>query len=300
MWLFFALFSRFIWSLGSAIDQVLSRAYPRHRTLSVLTLGYCAYIPFLGIAGILSADLRVPPALFVWVVIGLLAHMLALVPYYKCMRKEQAYNIVPYMELTPVFLTALAMSLRHEHLTLTQILAAALVIFCGFAFSWDFSEGRVKKKVLALMAGASFLFAVMQLCIKSATDLADVWAVTFYFMLAQSFVGLFMLAAFRGVRKSIVAACVATSGKTLFLTLGGALLSFAAFASITFAFKYAPTTGHVAALSGTQPFFSFLLAFPLAHLIPHHYEPVVKGRELKLKMFLLVGIFIGIYLLAMG
>jgi len=297
MWLFFALISRFLWSGGSAMDQVLSRAHCAHRTRSVVTLVYCAFLPFAACAYYLSAGTHVPPVLFFWVILGLLTHLLALLPYYKCLRQEQAYNIVPYMELTPVFLTILAMSLRHEHLTLLQISAALLVIFCGFAFSWDFEHGRVKKKILAYMALSSFLFAVTQFCIKSASALTDVWTVTFYFTLGQACVGLLMLAAFGRVRKTILNTCAATSGKTIFLALGSAFMSFLGFASITFAFKYAPTTGHVAALSGTQPFFSFLLAFPLAHLIPGHYEPVVRGRELHWKLFLLFGILFGIYLL---
>jgi drug/metabolite transporter (DMT)-like permease len=202
------------------------------------------------------------------------------------------------MELTPVFLTIMAMALRNEHLTPMQMGAGLLVILCGFAFSWDFAHGKIKGRIFALMALASFLFAVMQLCIKNTSGMADVWTVTFYFNLGQSIIGFSMLAIFGKVRRSIVSAFKASGGKTLLLALSGTCLSFIAFASITYAFKNAPTTGHVAALSGTQPFFSFLLAFPLAYIIPKHYEPVVKGRELKLKLFLLLGIFVGIYVLA--
>jgi drug/metabolite transporter (DMT)-like permease len=300
MWLFFALFSRFLWSGGSAIDQVLSRAHQHHRTRSVLTLCYCAYLPFSLVAYCLSDDIHVPPVFFGWLALGLAAHMLALLPYYKGMQREQAYNIVPYMELTPVFLTVLALTLRGEYLTPLQMAAGGAVILCGFAFSWDFAHGRFKKKLLLLMSLASFLFAIMQFSIKSASEIADVWTVTFYFTLCQSCIGFFMLAVFGKVRRSIVSACKATAGKTVLLALSGTSLSFLAFASLTYAFKTAPTTGHVAALSGTQPFFSFLLAFPLAHIIPKHYEPVIRGREMKLKMLLLFGILIGIYVLVMN
>ncbi len=297
MWIFFALASRFLWSGCGVLDQVLSRAHMRHKVLTVLILQMCTYFPFALLAGVLSGDIHWSCTLFLWMTAALTAYTVGMLPYYKCLQHEQAYNIVPYFELTPVFLTIFALTLRHEHMTLQQMAGAGIVILCGFAFSWDFKHGAVKKNILALMGCSAFIFAMQQFCLKSASVAESAWTVTFYYTLGQSFIGFVMLALFKPARVEIIETYAATSGKTLLLAASSGGCAFLALASLTYAFKIAPSTGHVAALSGIQPFFSFLLAAVLGHRIPQHYETFVMDRELKLKMFLIVGIFAGIYLL---
>lgn len=297
MWVFFALASRFLWSGCGVLDQVLSRAHTRHRVLSSLTLQMCTFFPFSLIACYLSGHVHWSGELFLWVMVALIAYTLGMLPYYKVLQSEQAYNIVPYFELTPVFLTLFALTLRHEHMSLVQIAAAMLVILCGFAFSWDFRHGKVKGKILAMMTCSAFIFGMQQFCIKSASVAEDAWTVTFYYTMGQSFIGWLMFAAYKPGRKEIIRACKATSGKTLLLAAGSGGFSFLALASLTYAFKIAPSTGHVAALSGTQPLFSFVLAAILGHRIPQHFETFIMDWEMKLKILLILGIFVGIYVL---
>jgi drug/metabolite transporter (DMT)-like permease len=297
MWVFFALLSRFLWSAGGMLDQVLTRAHLHHRVLSVLTLQMCTYLPFSLMACYLSGHVHWSGTLFLWVAGALTAYTVAMLPYYKALQAEQSYNIVPYFELTPVFLTILVLTLRHEHMSPVQLAAALLVISCGFAFSWDFKHGKVKERILALMGCSAFIFGLQQFCIKSASVAEDAWTVTFYYTLGQSFIGWLMFAVFKPGRKEIIRACKATAGKTVLFAAASGGFSFLAFASLTYAFKIAPSTGHVAALSGTQPLFSFLLAAILGHRIPQHFETFVLDWELKLKLLFILGIFCGIYIL---
>lgn len=300
MWLFFALASRGLWAGGNAVDQILARAHPRHKILSVLTLEFCVYAPFAVIAYFLSGHIGWSPALFGLVGGGIVCYVLALLPYYRELQDEQAYNIIPYLETTPVFLTLFAMALYGERLSVLQMSGAAVVIACGVIFSWDFRYSKFKKKVLVMMTLSSLMFALYQLALKSATAYGDVWAVTFYLSVGQFLVGAVLFLGLGKVRKSIIGTCKASGGRTVMLSAGVGAASFLAQASLIFAFTIAPTTGHVAALSGTQPFFSFFLAMVLGRLLPQHYEPMAMGRELKWKMFLLAGIFFGVYLLAKG
>lgn len=297
MWVFFALASRFLWSGCGVLDQVLARAHGRHRVLSVLTLQLCAYLPFSLMAYFMLGG-AVPWS--PWIALALLVYVGALLPYYKALQSEQAYNIVPYFELTPVFLTLLALTLRHEQLSPVQGAAAALVVGCGFAFAWDFKHGRVKGRILAMMAVSALLAALQQFCFKSASETVTAWAVAFYYTLGQALLGLVMLAGIGPARREVVRVVKATAGRTLGLAAGSGLLSFLAMASLVEAFRTAPSTPHVAALSGTQPFFSFLLAAVLGGLIPKHYEPFVMDRELRVKMLLILGIFAGVYVLALN
>lgn len=297
MWLFFALASRILWSCGGAVDQILSRTYRQHRVLCMLIMQLCAFAPMSLVAAQLASPDPVAPQLILWVGGALAGYVLGLLPYYKGLHGEEIHNVIPFFEFTPVFLTLLALVFRDEYLSGTQMFAIALIIACGFAFSWDFKHGKVKKRLLVLMSISAFIFALQQFCIKSASGYGDAWTVAFYYTSGQALMGVTMMLALKPVRREIVAACRQTRGKTIVLSLGGSVMSFLAFASLTHAFKIAPSTGHVAALSGTQPFLSFMLAWVLGHFLSHHYEKFVVNRELKMKLFLVLGLFLGVYLL---
>jgi hypothetical protein len=80
--------------------------------------------------------------------------------------------------------------------------------------------------------------------------------------------------------------------------MGTNSLDLLSFCAILWAFRLAPTLGHVAGLSGTQPIFSFALAWPLAKFFPAHFSKVNFDHEAMAKMLLILFIFGGVYLLA--
>lgn len=298
MWLFAALASRILWSGCGAVDQVLTRMHARQKVLSVLVLNLCTYLPFGVIAYFLSGGVRWDIECMAWSIGGQFIALAAVAPYYHCVQQEQSYNIVPYFEFTPVFLLIIAGIFLGEVLSPVQMAGALIVIACGFAFSWDFAHGRIKKHILGWMCLSSLCYAVFQLCLKKAGAIEDAFAVAFYVTVAEGIIGLLALAFLPRVRQSIVTTARGSSGRSLWLSCLTSGFAFMGLVSITYAFQHAPTAGHVAALSGTQPFFAFALAGVLGIWLPHHYERLSFTFETKVKLLLIAGIFLGVYLLS--
>jgi hypothetical protein len=101
-------------------------------------------------------------------------------------------------------------------------------------------------------------------------------------------------------RRSIIATAIETKGRSVMVAMLASALGLIGTAFISMAFSKAPTTGHVAALGPTMPFFSFFIAAVLGYVLTQHYQKVPFDGETKIKLFLLIGIFGGIYLLVMG
>jgi drug/metabolite transporter (DMT)-like permease len=298
MWIFYAFASRLFWACGGVLDQLIARAHPRPEAVSALTLAFCAQAPF----GLLALGLGGgwPPGkeFLGWVILGAAADIAGFLPYYQSMREEEARDVTPFLELTAVFLTALAFFLRGEALSHIQLGGAALVILCGFLFSWDFKKSRVKGRVLALMTTASFFFAVTQLAVRMVSEGVDPWSVAGAFMLGQSAAGLLVFALHRGARESVCEALKVSRGRTFLLALGEGGFSMLGLFCLTQAFMLAPSTGQVAGLSGTQPFLSFFVSGLLALIFPRHFRKVVFDRETRAKLCLLAGILAGVWMLA--
>lgn len=300
MWIFLALASRFLWSFSNAMDQVLSRAHKDNKTAAVTVLVLCMNAP-LGILSLAYGGLgRFDPVFLSWIALGVIASLSALLPYFKCLQKEEAYNIVPYMEMTPVFVTLMAFLFHDARLTTTQLIGTGLIILCGFLFSWDFTHGKFKARVFLLMALCSFCMAVGQIALNAAESGANVWSVMGYLMVAESIVGWVALATKPQTRRSIVEAARSTKGRTLALTLLSNVFAYLGLAALLKAFVLAPTIGHAAGLSGVQPFFSFFLAAMLGRFVPAHFERVPFDGAVKVKLGLLLGILGGVWLLVRG
>ncbi len=298
MWILFALLARFFWACMNAIDQVLARAHPRHKVLAAIAVESLPAFPvsiaiylFLGVPALKAQLLFYSFASVVAVVLGA-------IPYYMALRHEHAHNVTPYLELTPVFVILLAYFFKGEILTHEQMAGAALVILSGVLFSWDFTRGRFKLGIFAILAVASLLFAFYQYSVSQAQPLGGVWLVAACFYFGRSMISVAILFCMPEVRKTILGTFVRSKGKTLLLACIINVFSILGLASLLLAFRYAPTIGHVAGLSGAQPIISFLLAIPLAIMFPKHFSKIKFNRATFTKMSLVIFIALGIYLLA--
>lgn len=300
MWILLALVSRFLWSGCNAADQVVARAFKAENVKASMVVTACMALPFGLLALALCDRLQWNAQILLWVGGAFLAYMISLVAYFYCLKREEAYNIVPLMEMTPVFLIVISLLLNGETLSKLQFAGAATIIVCGFLFSWDFKQSRIKTHILWPIMWSCLVFAFYQYCVRMASDHAEVWNIVGILLMMESLAGFAGLALLPRVRRAIVDEVSRKDSKTLYVVLGSNVMSFLALAALTTAFVQAPTTGHVAALSGAQPFFSYLLAFVLARAWPRHYKNVTFDLEMKVKLLLLIVLFVGIDLLAMN
>lgn len=301
IWLFYALFSRLLWSACNAAEQVMNRSHKQSPVSSSFVLFLSLQFP-LGILILFLNGFELQPNihLLYWLIPGAALNMLAYIPFYKCLQTDDAHSVVPFFEFTPVFLIVLSCLFLQEVLTPLQIVGGLLVILCGFLFSWDFKKGHIRARTLFLMALSSFLFSVFQFCLRKVSDHADVWTVSGLCLTVIGFFGCMFFITNGKARRSIISTALATGGHNIKLASIANFFAFAGTSCLISAFQTAPSTGHVAALSGSQPFFSFFLAVVLGKIWANHYSAIVFDRETNIKLSLIVGIFGGIYMLVHG
>jgi len=287
-----------LWACCNAIDQHLGRVHRTHQSIAALAMVFSCMLPFAFVAYSLAAPITFNSSTIFWIGIGTALNLIALIPYYRALALDEAYNVVPYMEITPVLLTLLAVVINNEVLTSHQALGIALTIGCGFLFSWDFHKGRFHFRTLAIVAAASVFFAGYQFCLKQAAVIDDTWTVAFYYAVGQSFCGFLSLILFAPLRREVISTASRTRGVSIALAVLTNMFSFLALASLVRAFALAPSTGHVAGLSGAQPIFSLLIGQLLGKFLPRFFTKLSFGHELGYKLLLIGGIAYGVYLIA--
>jgi len=298
MWIVFALLVRLIWAGTNAVDQVLARVHPKHNVLAAMTIQYMCFLPFAGIGYFLASPFTLHAPFIFYCLGAILGMAIGGIPYFIALRREEAYNVTPYLELTPVFLIGFAYLFKHETLTATQLAGAAIIIASGFLFSWDFAHGRFKTSIFLLLASSSLAWATYQFCVSQAEPLAGMWGIDACYYLGMSCIGFTLFATHKEVRETILTTFTRTRGNSALLAFATNILDISGLAVLLLAFRYAPTIGHVAAVSGAQPIFSFLLTLPLARLYPQHFAQATLDLAALGKLTLIFFIFFGVYLLA--
>jgi drug/metabolite transporter (DMT)-like permease len=293
-WLALAIITRFFWAGCNVIDQYVSRYFGEDGIFSVVIIDNMTAMISLPVLFVLAGHgLALAPAALLLTVAGAVLSMVAIFPYMRAMQIDDAHNVAPLFELTPVFVMILAWALLGETMSLRQSAGALMIIASGFSFTWDFNHNHLKKKTLALMAAASLMYAVCQLTMRHVTQSEDPYGVAFYFTAGTVATGIVLALRRRQCAAAVVAAIRQSRGKILALTALDEAFSRLAFIGLLWAYAKAPTAGHVAAFSGTQPVFVFMLALVLGHVRPLHYKKLVWDRDMKVKMLLLPVMLIG-------
>ncbi len=297
-WLLLAVFVRFLWACTNMIDQHVSRYFCRDAVLSVVLLQNMMALPS---ALIMMMIVGVPDypgrESLLWIGMGVAVSVLAVIPYLRVLQTDEARNISPLFEFTPILVLLLAWAILGEVMVAHQMMGALIVIICGFLFMWDFNHNRIKRETMALMLVASFLYALAQLALRSVSQEMSPWDVSIFFS-AGYFIGGLVLALFRPRTASMLLDGIKRGRGTL---LGWAsveeFFSRTAFVCLVYAFALAPTAGHVAAFSAMQPVFVIILSVIIGGFSHHHFPKVKWDRDIQVKIVLLAIMVGGIVLL---
>ncbi len=294
-WLFLAIVTRFFWACCNLLDQYISRYFGEDGLFSIAIIDNATAVISLPVLFVLAGPegLHLAPHALLLTVGASFLGMTALFPYMRALHLDDAHSVVPLFELTPVFLMILAWAVLGESMTPRQCLGAFMIIASGFAFTWDFNHGHLKKKTLLLMGTAALIFAVCQLAMRDVTQTQNAYGVAFWFTGGTVFTGLAIGAWRPGCARRVVQAIRESRGKVLGLTMLNEAGARIAFVSLLAAYARAPTAGQVAAFSGVQPVFVFMLALALSHIKPVHYKKLAWDRDMKMKMLLLPLILCG-------
>lgn len=288
-WVALAIIARLFWACTNVVDQYIARAFGSRRIIAAIVLqNLTAIVSLILIAVFHGVPENVDSKLMLWVNVGVVASFCALYPYLRALQNDESRNVVPLLELVPVILILLAYFVLGETMSWTQILFSGVLIACGFGFMWDFNTGRFKTGTLLLMLASSFLFAVYYLSLSHVGKQIDpidlLWLVD-----SGCFGGAVVMAiVYPRALGNIKAALASSRGRILWLELLNGVFLRLGILAIIFAFAMAPSTGLVAAFSGVQPVFVFVLSGVTALILHEHYEKITWNRDTIAKIGCLI------------
>lgn len=289
LWLILAIVTRLLWALCNISDQYVSRYIGRESTMASVILFDLIGLPFITLLLLLRGfpETLLQNDIYPWMICGTLAAFMGLFPYLRSLQMDEARNVAPLHEMTPIFVMVLGWGVLHEMMAMQQFFGACIVIISGFLFMWDFNHNHFKLKLFILMAVSAFMFSISQLILRHLSLKIEVWDIALGFAIVSFLKGVLLLLCLPSARRHLFVS-LQRKNRGLFLAVGSSEISnrLAALCLIT-VFSLAPTAGHVAALSGTQPVFVMLLALLLGKLWSDHYTPLKWDRDTQVKLLVL-------------
>ncbi len=284
-WILFAILARFFMAATNVIDQYISRVFGHRRIVSAIVLqNVMAGISVICIPIFYGLPAAIDSSAMLWINLGVICYLCAMYPYLKALQIDEARNVVPLFELTPILMMVLAFFLFGETMTTAQTVLSVALVGAGFLFLWDFKEGKFKSKTFLLMMMAATLFALFFLSMRHTAQEYDPITILWLIDTGLFVSGIVMTIIYPRALGNIRLAIASTRGKIiLFELLNGALTRIVSLCMIV-ALAAAPATGLVAAFSGTQPVFVFLLALFAVKFSATHFKSFVLDRDLKIKI----------------
>lgn len=225
--------------------------------------------------------------------------MLAVLPYFYALQRDEASIAVPLFQMVPVFSLILGYFVLGEALTSFQLLGGFLIILGAIFMSLDLTTHKkikLKKEVFGLMALSSLLFAINFLFFKYFAINAQFCVTSFWEYIGFAVFATLLLVFVKSYRDEFFK--ILKTNKVSVLTINGAneIINILAKASFNFASLLAPVT-LIWIVNGLQPFFIFIFGIFLTLMFPKIAQENISKKVLIQKTFSIIMMFIGAYLI---
>jgi len=183
-WFLIALIPPALWSVTNHIDKYLLGKYFKGG-------GVGALMVFSSLIGLLLL-----PVIAVWhpevlnfsqtsilIAVNGFLYILAVLPYFYALQKDEASIAVPLFQLIPVFSYVLAYYVLGETLTNNQLMGGFLIVLGAIGMTLDLNDGKkikFKKEVFWLMMLSSLIFALNFLFFKFFAIQSSFWFTSFW------------------------------------------------------------------------------------------------------------------------
>jgi len=299
-WLFIALVPPFLFAVVNHFDKYLVQRYFKGA-------GVGAVLIFSALIGVFVA---VPIAIFVPEVFDLPAthslliiangflYLLASLPYFYALAKDEASVVVPVFQLVPFFILLYAFLFLGESISRNGLLGGIIIVLGAVLISLELSGNKVKFKqsVFWLMVLSSSLYALNFVLFKNFTIDNTFWVTNFW-----EYVGFVIFAALtllfvRPYRREFFS--VLKQNKKVVLAINGIneVVAVAAKATFNFASLLVPVA-LVSFVGGFQPLFVFLLGVLLTVFFPKISKENISKRAMAQKILAILIMLVGAYVL---
>lgn len=225
-------------------------------------------------------------------------YLLATLPYFYALQKDEASVCIPLFQMIPVFSFILAYLIIGETLTGHQIIGGLIVIFGAVAITLDLSpeKAKFKKEVFLLMMLSSLLYALNFLFFKYFAIHSDFWFVSFWEYIGFAIFSILIMVFVVPYRNQFVNVFKSNRVEVLGLNGINEVINIIAKASFNFASLLVPIT-LIWIVDGFQSFFVFLFGVILTIFFPKISKENITIKILIQKVLAILIMFFGVYLI---
>lgn len=224
-------------------------------------------------------------------------YLLATLPYFYALQKDEASITVPLFQLIPVFSFFLSYLVLGETLSSTQIIGGIIIIIGAVLISLDLNiqkKIKFKKEVFFLMALSSLLFAINFLFFKYFAINTHFWVTSFWEYVGFAIFASLLLIFIKSYRNEFFKVIKSNSLSVLSINGINEVLNIVAKASLNFASLLAPLT-LIWIVNGFQPFFVFIYGVILTLFFPKISQENISKKVLFQKLLAILIMFVGAF-----
>jgi drug/metabolite transporter (DMT)-like permease len=284
-WLWLTLGAQLLFSVGAHVDKYLLSKYFRGSAPGSLIL-YSSLFGFAVLPVLLLVNpsvLSIAPFHVAIVLAGGFLNVTGVIVSLYAMQRDEASVVATLFQMIPVFNYGLAYLLLGETLTVTQVVAAALIMAGAVGVSLERRRGRpmLRWPVFLRMALASFLLAANAVLFKLVALEEDFWISTFWSYVSLAIVGVVLFAFARPYRRQFLRTLRANRLPVVGLNVANELIAVVGYVMITYATLLVPIA-LVSVMSGFQPLMVFLIGVLLTLALPRiGREDLSRGRVVQ-------------------
>jgi len=270
-WFFIALWAPFLLACANHNDKLLLSRYLTEKSIGSILIPSALFsgvaIPIVLLIDPHAYDIGFLPG-SVLVATGMSSVAVNLC-YLYALDIEEASFVIPFYQTVPIFAYFFGYLILGETITIIQGLGSFVIILGALALSFEFGRRgmRFKRKVVALMLGASLLSAANGVVFKLVALDKGFWGSLLWGFVGQVVAGLILLVCVRSYRRDVVALFRQQKAAAVGLIALSRTLFSVSGAVTLYATLLAPVA-LVLLVSSFQPFFVFTLGIVLTLLFP--------------------------------
>lgn len=301
-WFLLSLVAPVLWSIINHIDKYILSKYEKGRGVGALLLFSSLFsvivLPFIGLI-YRSKIFSISVADSLILVFAGLLGATAFYFYLKAMEVDEASVVVPLFQFDPIFGYILGFIFLNELLTRNQLLASILIIIGIISISVEIDEDnnyKFKKRVFFLVIVSSFFFALSGVLFKKLALMDSFWVSIFWQYVGITIFGILVLAFYKKFRDDFITMLSGPNLRFLSANIVSEILYVVGALANNFALLIAPVA-LVFVVNSYQPLFVFIAGIIFTIFTPGFVTEKITRRHLLHKLFSIVVILIGSYLL---
>ena len=222
----------------------------------------------------------------------------AIMFYLYALETEEASFVIPFFQLIPIFGLFIGYFILGEKLTSQQLWAVLLIVFGSLLLSLEFQTGhtRIKYRLILLMLGSSFLYALNSVLFKHFTLNHGFSSSLFWNMVGMVVFGIIILIVKQNYRHEFIHLLKTHHYKIISLNVITEILSLAGEVALLFAVLFAPVA-LVQSIGGLQPLFVFIIGIIITVFFPRFGKESLLYHHLTQKILSIIVILSGLYIL---